>query len=252
MWPWLLGAGILWVMTDPPSRATRDTLPEPPASSSTRERSWIVRIDETAPHLTQWVPISVRSGTNTGVFFVSPDYWGVGSDPRVYSRIPLTPHAAQWVADRFDASLPTRKMVLDIENSGTRVGFTAFSPRSGESRNSQRLWDESNQAIRSRISSPPGTLFAGHKKDVIIGALHGTSPGKVIIYGGRYQDGSRVQPTSNLHGDFYVDYSHGLRLIRNNVVVNGVDMRLQDALKSRAFASLFSDEGPLSTAALRY
>lgn len=254
MWPYLLGAGILLLMGDSETSPSYPpvNLPPVPRTITPREAALILRISETSPHLLSWVPITVRAGANTATFWASPDYWGLGSEPALYNRVPLTPKAAQWVADRLDASLPTRKMVNDIERHATLIPFTAFSPRAGESRNSERLWNESNAAIRRRFTVTPGSLVAGHKKDVIIGAVKARNPEKVVIYGARYENGSRVQPTSDLHGDFYVDYSHGIRLVRNTVTVNGVDMPLRQVLQSRAYASLLSDEGPVPTAGLRY
>src|SRR5688572_4797400 len=46
-------------------------------------------------------------------YYVSPDYQSVGSDAD-WARIPLTPIAAQKIADALDCFLPTRKIVNDI------------------------------------------------------------------------------------------------------------------------------------------
>src|SRR3979490_1230674 len=47
------------------------------------------------------------------VYFVSPDYVSIGSRDD-FARIPLTPMAAQKIADSLGCFLPTRKMVNDI------------------------------------------------------------------------------------------------------------------------------------------
>ena len=46
-------------------------------------------------------------------YFVAPDYLSIGTDDD-WARIPLTPMAAQIIADSFHCFLPTRKMVDDI------------------------------------------------------------------------------------------------------------------------------------------
>jgi len=46
-------------------------------------------------------------------YFAAPDYLSLGNDDD-WARIPLTPMAAQIIADSFHCFLPTRKMVDDI------------------------------------------------------------------------------------------------------------------------------------------
>lgn len=249
-----LGAGLAWLLSGSrgatPNAMNTPTMPVP-ASLTSRERAILMRVAETNPHLLEWVPIELASGGHTGTLFASPDYWGLGAEYATYLRTPLTPKAAQWVAGAFDAGLPTRKMVDLIERNAQIIPMIGMSPQSGESRNSQRLWDASNATVQRRMP-PGGGLVAGHKKDVIIGNVRARNPGKVIIYGARNSDGSRLQATSDAHGDFYVDYSHGLRLIRNDMVVDGQPRRVRDVLMDRNLAGLISDEGAVSPSGVAY
>lgn len=69
--------------------------------------------------LLKLIPINVTAkDTTTGkvnraTFYVMPDYLSVGTNKN-WARIPLTPIAAQLIADSLQCFLPTRKMVNDI------------------------------------------------------------------------------------------------------------------------------------------
>jgi hypothetical protein len=120
---------------------------------------------------------------------------GVGSDGN-YLRTPLSAPGAQRAVSLLSSILPTKKMVEDIEREASRVdgivAFSPFSPQRGESRNSKRLWEASNAAIEARkLANKP--LYAGHKKDIIVGPEIARNPGKVIIFGGLWSD-RRARP----------------------------------------------------------
>lgn len=73
--------------------------------------------------LQKFVPVPTEIKDSTGiihhaVFYVAPDYLSIGTDTD-WARIPLTPMAAQKIADRFDCFLPTRKMVDLIYKAAT-------------------------------------------------------------------------------------------------------------------------------------
>jgi hypothetical protein len=53
-----------------------------------------------------------------------------------------------------------------------------------------------------------------------------------------------------VHGDFYVDYSHGVRLIGATALVDGEERRVDEILKDPVLAWTLSDSGPLKT--IRY
>jgi len=56
--------------------------------------------------------------TVSAYYFVSPDYVSIGNNDD-WARVPLTPMAAQIIADSFHCFLPTRKMVNDIYTQAT-------------------------------------------------------------------------------------------------------------------------------------
>ena len=68
----------------------------------------------------------------------------------------------------------------------------------------------------------------------MIGGPVARNPGKVIIFGGKYANGSRVQPQSAVHAATYEDYSHGVRMIRPDMIVGDMDSASEPTLKCGA------------------
>jgi hypothetical protein len=54
-----------------------------------------------------------------------------------------------------------------------------------------------------------------------------------------------IQPKSNVHGDFYVDYSHGVRAIAPEAIVDGRPMATVDLYQHPTLSRLVSNEGPV-------
>ena len=65
------------------------------------------------------VPVSLTDSatgkTIKATYYVAPDNLAVGTDAD-WARVPLTPMAAQRVADSLGCFLPTRKMVIEGRN----------------------------------------------------------------------------------------------------------------------------------------
>ncbi len=66
------------------------------------------------PFYRRFIPVKVMGTDAVGekhkaVFFVAPDYFMIGNASD-WVRVPLTPMAAQVVADRLDCFLPTKKL----------------------------------------------------------------------------------------------------------------------------------------------
>ena len=200
----------------------------------------------------QWpmvpVVVSTKDGKHTGRFFVASDYFAIGI-PEDYIRLPLTPSAAQSVANLNSMFLPTSKMVDDIARISSRLTPQPLVPNKGAN---LAQYAEHSRLIDQQITTLPLTLspfeagtrpLTGHKKDVIISNIW--KPGKVVIYGWHRPDGTYIQPKSNIHGDFYVDYSHGIRLVSPNMEIDGQSMSVEDVLKSSEYAPLIRSEGPI-------
>ena len=94
-------------------------------------------------------------------------------------------------------------------------------------------------------------VMAGHKKDIVITNRMADEPGRLFIYGWHYQDGKPIQPLSAAHSVDYVDYSHGVRLVRDEVLIDGKLYSIKRMLQHPVLYKLFSDEiGPMSV--IRY
>jgi hypothetical protein len=221
--------------------------------SETARETWIENALKTGGRpgfLDVFVPVTTTGGGHTLTFYVTPDYLGVTTSSG-WIRTPLKPKTAQRVADALGAMLPTRKMVdLIYEAAPAKIGFTGLTPTSGgPSRSSTEFYARHHAAIEAARAGRGG-LAAGHKKDIVVGDVVAHNPGKVVIYGAWDRSGTRVQPLSGVHSDGYVDYSHGVRLVKPYVVLDGVQRPIADVLRDPALAGLLSDDGPETT--LRY
>ncbi len=106
-------------------------------------------------------------------------------------------------------------------------------------------FEDHNKQIEKQLAEAGGThgqLVAGIKKDVILSSRLVTQPTKVVIYGWHKPDGKPIQPVYSGHVDWYVDYSHGIRFINNQVLVDGTPVLFTDILKDPVLYKLFSDE----------
>jgi hypothetical protein len=182
---------------------------------------------------------SVTGKTIKATYYVSPDYLSVGSNKN-WARIPLTPKAAQKVADSFHCFLPTRKMVDAIYKAAKvklePVPMFAF-------RDSTVTMYQHHLIIEGQRKGRQG-LIAGIKKDVVITGklLHDAKADRVAIYGWHKLDGKPIQPLYTGHVDWYVDYSHGIRLVSQKIKVGGRWMNYTEVLKDALLRRLLCDE----------
>jgi hypothetical protein len=192
------------------------------------------------PFQRTFVDIKVASEKHAIVYQVTPDYFAIGSD-HDYVRMPLTPVCAKKVADAMGCVLPTRKMVNDIYQQSA----IKLEPRPlTEQREAMKTFMQHNDIIREQMTEKsPGQLVAGHKKDIVISNKLKEKPNRVAIYGWHKLDGKPIQPLYTGHGDFYVDYSHGIRLIKRECLVDGKPMKIDEVLKDPERCDLLSDEG---------
>ncbi|MDA1332998.1 MAG: hypothetical protein O2797_02130 [Bacteroidetes bacterium] len=196
----------------------------------------------------QLVPIKAsRSGSQGFVvvtFHVLPDYLAVGSDDD-FLYIPLSPQAAQRIADTTGMSLPTPLMVDLV----WQAADNQFEPRPippSPAMTTLRVFVQHNQMLTSQrdsLGNGPSGLRAGHKKDVVVTSRLNGVDGKVAIYGWHQTDGIPIQPVYTGHTDRWVDYSHGIRLVSRDVLVDGKTMDIRDVLADPDLARLFSSEG---------
>jgi hypothetical protein len=183
-------------------------------------------------------------------FWVAPDYLAIGSDTD-FLLVPVTPHTGQAIADRLGCMLPTRQMVDDIyqaakvklapapiDPSPAMTTMVAFFAHHG---------NVSSQRASFIASHGLGALVAGHKKDVVITNRLEPDSLKVAIYGWHRPDGTAIQPLYTGHTAQWVDYSHGVRLVRRAILLNGRPTTADAILADKNLAHLLSDEGVLNS-----
>jgi hypothetical protein len=88
-------------------------------------------------------------------------------------------------------------------------------------------------------------LRAGHKKDVVLTneLLLESNKGNVAIYGWFNLDGTVIQGLNpSGHIGTYVDYSHGLRMVKNKCFLNGEPTTLHKVWSDPNYFHLASDE----------
>jgi len=177
-------------------------------------------------------------------FWVTPDYLAVGSDSD-FLLVPLSPQTAQRVADMVGASLPTPRMVDAIWSAAAvRLEPAPISP--SPEMTTVPVFQEHNrtvQAQRALHREPVGALAAGHKKDVVVTPRLPWPSDRVAIYGWHRLNGEPIQPLYTGHTDRWVDYSHGIRLVLREMVMDGRQHDLVDVLRDDALAPLLSEEG---------
>lgn len=162
-----------------------------------------------------------------------PDYLAIGSNEDNV-RVPMTPGVAQAIADRTGTSLPTDGIVDAIHSQAQQLHM----PTRSSDRGGIRTYMSVDQSIDEQLGTgaAPANFVSGHKKDMVIPHSGGT----LAIYGGRYADGRRIQRYNVDHDQRYEDYSHGARLVSQQIMIDGQPMQLSEALQDPNLARLFT------------
>jgi hypothetical protein len=202
------------------------------------------------PFMGKLATITVVAGSNTIEYEVSPDYLCLGTDLD-YFRVPMAPTTAQAIVDKLDGLMPTKRMVDQIYQAATKLPPRTYRPSTGQpGREDSWTYSDHNRRVQEQLTAKgilPGTLIAGHKKDVVITNQLLKAPKKVAIYGWHDTDGKAIQPLYLGHGDFYADYSHGIRLVNKKCRVNGVERNLEEVLRDKDLGPMLTGDAPLQT-----
>lgn len=172
--------------------------------------------------------------------WVSPDYFSLGTDAD-WARVPLRPQTAQQVADQLGCFLPTRRLVDAIYAAASvklpPVPLFAF-------RDSTPVFWHHHLIIEGQRKGRSG-LIAGIKKDVVISGRvpRDPKPHRVAIYGWHLPDGRPIQPLYTGHVDWYVDYSHGIRLVYRKLQVEGRWRDYTELLQDPRWRRVIGEEG---------
>lgn len=201
--------------------------------------------------LTKLIPVALKyqqadGRSHTATIFVMPEYLAVGSD-KDFLRVPMNLYTAVTVASRMGFILPTRKIVNAIYEQAT-FHLSPEPMRAGPQMTSTDYYQTHNRKIDAQERSlgvTPGALVSGDKKDVVVTRLLARNPGKIAIYGWHRTNGAPIQPLSTVHGACYADYSHGIRLVSETVIVDGKAQSVYDVLRDPVLSGILSDEGPI-------
>ena len=148
--------------------------------------------------------------------------------------------AAQKAADSLDCFLPTRKMSDDIYKAAVvklePVPMYAFRD------STVTMWHH-HLIVEGQRKGRKG-LIAGIKKDVVISGKvsRDSRPDREAIYGWHKPDGKPIQPLYTGHINWWVEYSHCIRLVYRMIKVNGKWMDYRDVLKDAVLRRLLCDE----------
>lgn len=199
--------------------------------------------------LEEFIPVSYVAADSKGVLrsvkvFVSPNYISVGNVDDLFI-VPLTPMTGTAIAELFDASLPTPMLVDTIyDRASLKLEPFNYIPRGNRNETPDILYDHS-RVIMAQIKAAgekPDVFVAGIKKDVVISPKL-SDPKRdhhVTIYGWHKLDGKPIQPVTNVHINTYVDYSHGIRLVKQRVLVDGKEYRYDQLLRDPLLYTLLT------------
>lgn len=187
-------------------------------------------------------------------YFVIPEYLALGSN-QDYFLIPMTPLLAQRIANALNCVLPTKRMVDQIYTASSCKLRPQPIPPTAQMTTIPVFKDHNDSVKSLRLpllnQYPFGTLVGGTKKDVIISNriytnLNPNTPKPVVIYGWHQLNGSPIQPVYNGHGETYADYSHGIRLVLDSLIVDGTYKKFAPLLSDAVLSVVISDEGVIS------
>ncbi len=202
-------------------------------------------------------PVTIRQNIDSRLYEFTYkavcDYMAVGSD-QDYLYVPMTPSAAQYVAEQLNCSLPTAKMVDQIYAAAAlKLKPQPIAP--SDQMTTVPVFKQHTDSIRQQIRNSgykraDDAIIAGHKKDVIVSnKIYSTdrSYDRVVIYGWHKSENRPIQPVYNGHYARYADYSHGVRLILEQAVLNGDTCKIADILEDARLSALISGEGAIQT-----
>lgn len=188
----------------------------------------------------QTVKITGRDSGGQAVvtrLWVSPDYLVLGHDAD-WARVPITPMAAQQMMDKVGAVFPT-SLIVDSIWSQAKLKLAPLPMYAH--RDSGATMYAHHLMIEGQRAGQPG-LIAGIKKDVVTSNRLLVRERRVAIYGWHWPNGRAIQPVYAGHINWYVDYSHGIRFVLNEVRLNGRRRMLTDLLSDSRYRHLLSRE----------
>ena len=203
------------------------------------------------PFLFKFCPVEFKGDKDTITIFVSPDYLALGDD-KDWIRIPLAPKTAQDVLQAVGCVLPTPKMVDAIwQQSKIKIDPVTYQAKKpgDPGMTTTGAFKLNHDAVQRALLRNPdykqGLLVAGQRKDVVLSNKLLEVSDKVAIYGWHKKNGKPIQGLNvTSHSKNYVDYSHGIRLVSRQCLVNGQPKDLGAVIIDPLLSVLLND-GPL-------
>jgi hypothetical protein len=189
-----------------------------------------------------FVPIKITKGKNELTLYVSSDYLKQKDDSDSEYRISVGSKQAFTIARYFDSILPTTKLTNIIYNaSDLKLDPKPMKP--GPQMTSLSYIKEHSRIIDRQIDGKKFEIVSGHKKDIVFSKRGIQKPDRIAIYGWHRGENDVIQPLSTIHGSSYADYSHGVRLIKNECQLNGQKCLVTNILNSPDLSSIITNEG---------
>lgn len=191
--------------------------------------------------------ITITSGSNTLIYYVTPDVLCVGSDSD-FIRTPIQAKTAKRIANQFYCILPTKKMCDQIwAAADLKLNPDPNGPPYNEVMQMVPAFVSHNTKVQNQIANRPYTLLTGHKKDLIFDKALLINKSCISIYGWFYTNGIPIQgprPNSSSHAIAYCDYADCIRLIYLEGYLNGNVVKIADIINDPVHSNLINDEGP--------
>jgi hypothetical protein len=145
-------------------------------------------------------------------FWAAPDYLAVGTN-KDWARVHVSARLAQRLADSLGCILPTTQMIDQIY-AAARVKLEPI-PMYAYRDSTPTFWQH-HLIIEGQRKGRKG-LIAGIKKDIVQTEKLKAYPNndRVAIYGWHRLNGKPIQPLYLGHVWWYVDYSQGVRLVKD-------------------------------------
>jgi hypothetical protein len=160
--------------------------------------------------------------------YVTNDYYKEEYRGRLI-RMPIDRDSAYDIAEENDMIVPNVEMVDAIwSQADIKLNPTPMTPT--KEMTTLPYFEKHDRLINRQIEElgykqTEGLLIAGHKKDIV---YNDPSSNRIAIYGWHRSNGRPIQPYSTVHGKYYADYSHGLRLVSKDAIRNGEKVRLEN------------------------
>ena len=222
-------------------------------------------------------PVTTPGGRRiTGSVDVMPDYLCIGDDETDSVYIPMDPVTAQRVAFELDMNLPTARICHAVYEAAGKldpkrqIGAIVHVYQDGPGRNTPRNRAQTSTAayaahsedIKKRMAARGlrlGELVAGHKKDVVLSPGLHDNPLRIAFHG-FYENHVPYEPCKQpgfgvpsckdmpSHGHArekarrFSDYSQGVRLVSDNMIVDGTPMSMRKVLVDPELSLLLSNK----------